>query len=84
MAWMEGMGFGVPCGRGWTDSTGYRSGRFSQWVFPLPSDAVFGVVFGGVFGGVFGDVLDTVLGFGAIGFGNPAGWVHSRLDAVKW
>ena len=72
MAWMEGMDFGVPCGRGWTDSTGYRAGRFTQWVFPLLSDAVFGGVFGGVFG------------FCAFGFGDTAGWVHSRLDAVKW
>lgn len=73
------MGTDVPCGRGWTDSTGYRSGRFSQWVFPPPSVAVFGGVFGGVFGVVFGEAFGT-----AFGFGDPAAWVHSRLDAVKW
>lgn len=40
---------------------------------------MFGGVFGEVFSVVFGEAFDA-----AFGLGDPAAWVHPRLDAVKW
>lgn len=38
-------------------------------------------MYGGVYCAVFGEAFGTAFGFGDAGAG---GWVHSRLDDVKW